>query len=45
MKSAELDLERFNHVDRYSALMDVIRKRVTNRQFVAGYNVPKNTLK
>src|SRR5208282_2545751 len=41
MGLAELDLERFNQVDRYSALMDVVRNRMTNREFVAGYKVPK----
>jgi len=41
MGLAELDLERFNQVDRYSALMDVVRNRMTNREFVPGYKVPK----
>jgi 5,6-dimethylbenzimidazole synthase len=33
--------ESFDNVGRYEALMDVVRNRMTNREFVAGYQVPK----
>ncbi len=41
MASTVLDPEKFNKVDRYEMLMDVVRNRMTNREFVAGYKVPK----
>jgi 5,6-dimethylbenzimidazole synthase len=41
MGSAEPVTERFNKVDRYAALMDVVRNRMTNREFVPDYKVPK----
>ena len=34
--------ERFNQVDRYEALMDVVRNRMTNREFDASYEVPRD---
>jgi 5,6-dimethylbenzimidazole synthase len=34
--------ERYNQVDRYEALMDVVRNRMTNREFDAGYEVPRD---
>jgi 5,6-dimethylbenzimidazole synthase len=34
-------VENFNKVDRYEVLMDVVRSRMTNREFVADYQVPK----
>src|SRR5579863_5670836 len=34
------DARQFNQVDRYAALMDVVRNRMTNRAF-AGYTVPR----
>src|SRR5271154_2913710 len=37
---AALDATRFNQTDRYSALMDVVRGRMTNRAF-APYTVPR----
>ncbi|MEM7111943.1 MAG: nitroreductase family protein [Chloroflexota bacterium] len=33
--------EKFNQVERYEALMDVVRNRLTNRAFDAQYEVPK----
>src|ERR1700679_3660479 len=41
MGSAEPVTEHFNRVDRYTALMDVVRNRMTNREFVPDYKVPK----
>lgn len=32
--------ERYNQVDRYEALMDVVRNRMTNREFDASHEVP-----
>jgi nitroreductase len=32
---------RFNQVDRYDALMDVVRNRMTNREFDGAYEVPR----
>lgn len=34
--------ERYNQVDRYEALMDVVRNRMTNREFDASYEVPRD---
>ncbi len=42
MASSLLDLEKFNNVARYDVLMDVVRNRMTNREFVPGYQVPKH---
>src|SRR5260370_20305176 len=36
-----LDPEKFNDVARYDSLMDVVRNRMTNREFVADYKVPR----
>lgn len=33
--------ERFNQVDRYDALMEVVRSRMTNREFDRDYEVPR----
>ena len=33
--------EKFNQIDRYEALMDVVRNRLTNRAFDKEYEVPK----
>src|SRR5271163_14671 len=41
MASTVSDPEKFNNVARYDALMDVVRNRMTNREFVPGYKVPK----
>jgi 5,6-dimethylbenzimidazole synthase len=41
MASTVGDPEKFNNVARYDALMEVVRNRMTNRQFVAEYKVPK----
>ncbi|MGH9688881.1 MAG: nitroreductase family protein, partial [Candidatus Acidiferrales bacterium] len=40
MTEATLDREQFNRVDRYEALMDVVRNRMTNRAF-APFQVPR----
>ena len=42
MSSQEPSPESFNNVGRYEALMDVVRSRMTNRAFVADYEVPKH---
>jgi len=34
--------EQFNQLDRYEALMDVVRNRLTNRAFDEQYEIPKN---
>lgn len=31
----------FNRLDRYDAFMEVVRSRMTNREFDAGYVVPR----
>jgi 5,6-dimethylbenzimidazole synthase len=41
MDAAKPDPTQFNQVERYNALMDVVRNRMTNREFVPGYKVPK----
>jgi nitroreductase len=41
MGSAILDAEKFNNVARYDSLMEVVRNRMTNREFVSDYEVPK----
>jgi 5,6-dimethylbenzimidazole synthase len=41
MAPTVLEPEKFNQVDRYNALMDVVRNRLTNREFVPDYEVPK----
>jgi 5,6-dimethylbenzimidazole synthase len=41
MAVSPLDPERFNTLARYDALMDVVRNRMTNREFVADYTVPE----
>ena len=41
MTSTPVDIEKFNNVVRYEALMEVVRNRMTNREFVADYKVPK----
>ncbi len=33
--------DQFNQIERYEALMDVVRNRLTNRAFDANYEVPK----
>jgi 5,6-dimethylbenzimidazole synthase len=40
MSEPALDLSRFNQTNRYDALMDVVRNRMTNRAF-ATYTVPR----
>ncbi|MGA7028847.1 MAG: nitroreductase family protein, partial [Candidatus Acidiferrales bacterium] len=40
MGEAAQDAGLFNQVDRYAALMDVVRNRMTNRAF-AIYDVPR----
>ncbi len=42
MARSTLDPEQFNNVARYDAFMDVVRSRMTNREFVADYTVPKH---
>src|SRR5260370_21981481 len=37
-----LDPEKFNDVARYDSLMDVVRNRMTNREFVADYKVTRS---
>ena len=37
MGEAAQDLARFNQADRYAALMDVVRNRMTNRAFAGLY--------
>lgn len=39
--SSAVDSEDFNKVARYEALMDVVRNRMTNREFVPDYKVPR----
>src|SRR5437763_12369205 len=39
--SLMFDPEKFNNVVRYEALMDVVRNRMTNREFVSDYAVPR----
>lgn len=41
MSSPAAEAEKFNNIDRYEALMDVVRNRMTNREFVPSYKVPK----
>ncbi len=41
MTSTPANIEKFNNEDRYEALMEVVRNRMTNREFVADYKVPK----
>jgi len=41
MPSTVIDPEEFSKVDRYDLLMDVVRNRMTNREFAADYKVPK----
>lgn len=41
MDSKVVEPEQFNKVERYAALMDVVRNRMTNREFVPSYQVPK----
>ncbi|HEV3482189.1 MAG TPA: nitroreductase family protein [Candidatus Acidoferrales bacterium] len=41
MTSTPVDIEKFNNVARYEALMEVVRNRMTNREFVSDYKVPK----
>ncbi len=41
MGSAVSDAEKFNNVGRYDSLMEVVRNRMTNREFVPDYEVPK----
>jgi|SRR5690348_1640062 len=41
MTSTPAGIEEFNNVVRYEALMEVVRTRMTNREFVADYEVPK----
>lgn len=43
MSTAEVTFQEFNRVDRYSTLMDVVRNRMTNREFISDYAVPKDT--
>ena len=38
--STAVDYSKFNNVERYNALMDVIRHRMTNRAFDPNYVVP-----
>ena len=40
MGEAALDTTRFNQTDRYAALMEIVRGRMTNRAFAA-YDVPR----
>lgn len=40
-ESTRTDYKRFNQVDRYNALMEIVEGRMTNRAFVADYVVPK----
>ncbi len=40
MAEAATDSAKFNQTDRYAALMDVVRNRMTNRAF-APYSVPR----
>jgi nitroreductase len=42
MSSPVPDPEQFNNVARYGELMEVVRNRMTNREFVADYKVPAN---
>ena len=39
--SLMFDPEKFNNVVRYEALMEVVRNRMTNREFVSDYRVPR----
>lgn len=41
MESLMEDQVNFNKVERYNALMDVVRNRMTNREFNSNYTVPK----
>ncbi len=40
-ESTRTDYKRFNQVDRYNALMEIVEGRMTNRAFDADYVVPK----
>lgn len=40
-ESTHTDYKRFNQVDRYNALMEIVEGRMTNRAFDADYVVPK----
>lgn len=35
-------MQPYNRVDRYESLMEVVRGRMTNREFEAGYEVPRD---
>jgi 5,6-dimethylbenzimidazole synthase len=41
MSTAEVTSQDFNRVERYSTLMDIVRNRMTNREFISDYAVPK----
>lgn len=41
MNAPTADPAQFNNVARYEAFMEVVRSRMTNREFVPGYQVPK----
>ena len=41
MAQSAINTQKFDNLARYDALMDVVRNRMTNREFVAGYEVPK----
>jgi len=45
MGSSEPETQCFNNLERYNALMDVVRNRMTNREFVPSYNVPEEHFK
>jgi 5,6-dimethylbenzimidazole synthase len=41
MTSKSVESEKFNNLAQYEALMEAVRSRMTNREFAAGYQVPK----
>jgi nitroreductase len=41
VEPATIDREQFNNLARYNALMEVVRSRRTNREFVSTYEVPR----
>jgi hypothetical protein len=41
VEPAIVDREQFNNISRYNALMEVVRSRRTNREFVPAYEVPR----
>ena len=41
MSTAEVTSQDFNRVERYRTLMDIVRNRMTNREFISDYTVPK----